>query len=110
MKTKSILTLYKIENIKVNGKENKKVTDTKKLKINEQRVFSSRKEVAYSDGLPITRRFKTRQFLKNSDELQYYTYAKFKGVTYKVRTIEESVSDHYIIIELGTIGVIPNAL
>jgi hypothetical protein len=74
------------------------VQTEKVVKAEREKVYQRRLDQAKAEGLVINARFKIRQSADNDKELKYAT---FKGDRYKVASLNESVEDHFLIIELG---------
>lgn len=104
MKTRSFIRLFKVEKVKIDDVTKNKITETLDLRATEERIFASRQLQYEIEKINISRRLRIRQFNTNVDEVKkYYTYAQYKDLNYKVKSITEDVNDHYYIIELGEI-------
>lgn len=80
------------------------VITEKTVKASEQRIFQSRRDQALADNLVLTKRFKVRDHYAPDTavkKIQKVDYVTNDGVKYKVRSITEDPSKHFIIIETG---------
>ena len=69
----------------------------KKVKAYQENIFQSRLDKAFQEGFVIKARFRIRAFLVTGE----LKYVEWKGLQYKVNTVNEDLESHDVIIEIG---------
>ena len=94
--TRTSLKVYYTKRVEVEPGVTEYELTEKVVKAERERIFQSRQDTALADEMPINARLRVRGEIDSN-----INYAILDKKKYKVRSVNEDLTSHYTIIELG---------